>query len=195
MNVLDVMAARRSVRAFTPKQPRRIIIESILRNAARAPSVKNLQPWSVRVFSGDALTEIVTAAAAGENRLASQPAKWAEAGLSVSADRAAVRRGGLRFYEAPVGLLCTIRKQAGLIEWLDHGCFVYAVGLAAAAFELDTCIIGDFNGLDDLLAAEAQLNLAEEEISVGIGLGYAEGVRRPLLERRPLDEFATFYWD
>lgn len=195
MNVLDVMAARRTTRAFGPQRPQRATVESIIRNAGNAPSMRNTQPWRVRVFSGDPLADLVEDAAAGEGRLAEERPLWPAAGLPAGLDPGMMRRSGLRFYEAPVGLLCTIPRGAGRVEWLDHGGFVYAIAMAACEYGLASCIIADFHGLDELLAGCADLDLAEEEISVGIGLGYAEDERRPLVARMPLAEMATFRWD
>lgn len=194
MNVLDVMARRASIRSFAPKRPDRVTIEGVLKNACRAPSMTNIQPWRVHVFAGDALADIVNAAAAGENRLIERPLPWAVEAGPPSGETAAQRRGGLRFYEAPVGLICSIRRDADHEDWMAHGAFVYGVSLAAGAFGLDTCIIGDFYGLDDLLSGALPLHRHAEIISLGIGVGYRDEARHAPISRRPLDDFANFAW-
>lgn len=157
--------------------------------------MRNEQPWRVRVFSGDPLADLVQDAAPGEGRLVEARPLWPAGGLPAGLDPGMMRRGGLRFYEAPVGLLCTIHRGASRMEWLEHGNFVYAIVLAACEYGLASCIIGDFHGLDELLADCVGLDLAHEEITVGIGLGYAEDERRPLVDRKELDDLATFRWD
>lgn len=194
MNVLDAMAARHSVRTFGQRQPPRSVVESILRNAARAPSCGNSQPWRVRVLTGETLADVVTAAAAGESRLGDVRGVWAQHAFGQDVDVAAVRRGGLRFYEAPIGLLCSIDRDAAATDLLGHGCFVFGIDLAAIAFGVNACIIGDFGGLDDLLADAAGLDLDRERITVGIGLGYADQSQRPPIPRAELDSFASFAW-
>lgn len=194
MNVLDAMAARHSARTFAPRRPDRTVIDSILRNAARAPSSGNIQPWRVRVFAGEALADLVNVASTADRRLVNAPIRWSETTFAPGTDVAAARRSGLRLYEAPVGIICTIHRTADQTEWLSHGAFVYGLDLAAAAFGLQVCIVGDFIGLDDVLAETADLNLKQERITVGIGIGYSDGGRRVQTERNELGSFAQFAW-
>lgn len=194
MNVLDAMAARRSVRAFGPRRPSRTIIESILKNAGWAPSIRNAQPWRVRVFSGDALADLVNAAALGEELASSSPPKWHPEALGARVDAGELRRAGLRFYEAPVGLICTLGRTAGYQEWLDHGCFVNSVVLAAMSYDLDTCVIGDFIGLEGILGDAVDVN-DDEAITVGIGIGYSDEGRKRRADRRPLEDYVSFAWN
>lgn len=195
MNVLDALATRYSARTFGPKKPDRQTIESIVKNAGRVPSSRNIQPWSVRIFAGEALADVVTAAATGEGRLQGLPEQWAPGMFGPNVDRAAVRRGGLRFFEAPVGVLCTIPVDASPPAWLDHGGFICAFDLAVVAFGLTACVIGDFHGMDDILAEPAGLDPERETITVGIGVGYSDRRRGVVSDRKPLDAIATFNWD
>lgn len=146
------------------------------------------------MFAGETLADVVTAAAAGEDRLGDVRGVWAQQAFGPDVDVAAVRRGGLRFYEAPVGLLCSIDRDAGATDFMGHGCFIFGVDLAATAFGVSACIIGDFYGLDDLLADAAGLDLDREQITVGIGLGYIDQSHRPPIPRDGLDSFASFAW-
>ena len=134
----------RSVRSFSARRPTRAQIESILKNTCRAPSLRNDQPWRVKVFAEDALADFVNAAATGEQQAAAAPPRRAPEVRAAAADADALRRGGLSFYEAPVGLLCTISRTATREQWLDHGCFVNNVILASNAFVMSACTIGDF---------------------------------------------------
>ena len=147
MHVLDAVATRRTVRSFSARRPTRAQIESILKNACRAPSIRNNQPWRVQVFAEDALADLVNIAAAGESRAANAPPLWAPGVRAARTDDGALRRRGLRFYEGPVGLLCTIDRIATREQWLDHGCFVNNIILAARAVAMSTCFIGVLQGL------------------------------------------------
>ncbi len=190
MHVLDAMRARRTARAFKLRAPNRAIIESILRNAVKSPSEGNRQPWRVIVCSGDALADMVNAAVAHE---ASASAKPQTAAPGTAADVGMARRSGLRFFEAPVGILCLIGGDAGPGDWLDHGGFVNAIALAAMGYGVDTCIISEFRGLEEPLAQQFGIE-AGERITVGIGLGYGEFTTKSASDRNPFDAIATFRW-
>jgi len=194
MHVLDAIATRRTVRSFSARRPTRAQIESILKNACRAPSIRNDQPWRVKVFAEDALADLVNAAAAGESLAAKAPPLWAPDVRAARIDDGALRRGGLRFYEAPVGLLCTIDRNATREQWLDHGCFINNIILASNAFAMSACVIGDFQGLEACIKPRFPV-ASDEEITVGIGIGYADRARERMTERRPLEAFSEFHWD
>lgn len=191
MNVLDAMAARYSARMFEPRQPERATVEAILRNAGRAPSRHNEQPWQVRVYQGDSLADLVNIAASIEapsNDLDDADLNDGRTSL------AAMRRLSLRFFEAPVGILCSIPSDASPGAFLDHGCFVYGVELAAAAFGLNVCVIGKYAGLETELADFTKIDPAVERITCGIALGYGEVKPRVATARKPLAEYARFDW-
>ncbi len=97
MHVLDAITTRRTVRSFSARRPTRAQIESILKNACRAPSIRNSQPWRVKVFAEDALADLVNIAATGEARAAEVPPRWAPDVRAACIDDGALRRGGLRF--------------------------------------------------------------------------------------------------
>ncbi len=195
MNVLDALAFRRSVRTFAPRQPERATIESVLRNAARAPSAGNSQPWRVHLFAGDPLADLVNAAAAAEPLLAARLGGDDRRDAPESQDPAELRRAGLRFFEAPIGLVCTLGRNASEHEWMEHGGFVYGICIAAAEYNLATCIIGDFRLLEDVLAPFVATPGSDETISVGIGIGYQDTRASGRSDRHDLEAFATFSWD
>ena len=143
MNVLDAMAARYSARTFQQRLPERAAIEAILRNACRAPSRHNTQPWNVRVFRGDALADIVNAASATEKPADDTGDAYLSYGYTYNGP---ARRHALRFFEAPVGILCAMPRKFSPELLMDHGCFVYGIELASAAFGLNTCMVDEFEG-------------------------------------------------
>jgi len=141
MPVLDAIATRRTVRFFSACSPTRPQIESILKNACRAPSIHNNQTRRVQVFAEDALANLVNIMAAGISRVAEAPTLWARDVRAARTYDGELSHVGLPFYEAPVGLLCAIDRNATLEEWLEHGCFVNNIIVAANAFVMRACII------------------------------------------------------
>ncbi len=59
MNTLEVIAARRSIRAFKDIPVHEDIIQAILTAAIQAPSSKNSQPWRFIVVSNEKRAEMV----------------------------------------------------------------------------------------------------------------------------------------
>lgn len=195
MNVLDALAFRRSVRTYALRRPERATIESVLRSAARAPSSSNAQPWRVHLFAGEPLADLVNAASAAEPLLIARLGGDDRRETPDDRDPAEVRRGGLRFFEAPIGLICTLRRNASEHEWLEHGGFVYGICIAAAEYNLATCVIGDFRLLEDVLAPFVATSEADETISVGIAIGYQDAREPGRTVRRDLDAFVSAAWD
>ena len=55
LSVAQAVCSRKSVRAFLDQDVPRALLEEVLTVAARAPSGGNLQPWRLRVLSGEAM--------------------------------------------------------------------------------------------------------------------------------------------
>lgn len=191
MNVLDAMAARYSTRMFEARAPERATVEAILRNAGRAPSRRNDQPWKVHVFQGDALADVVQVAESIELKTDyDEDADPNDGRTSI----ATMRRLSLRYFEAPVGILCTMPKSSPEEALLDHGCFVYGIELAAMAFGLNACVIGAYANLEECLAKATQIDPGSERLTCGVALGYSEVKPRLAAARRPLADYARFNW-
>ncbi len=58
MSEIDLFNSRKSIRAFTDQAVPGDVLESILQDAAHAPSWANTQPWEVVVVQGTRLEEI-----------------------------------------------------------------------------------------------------------------------------------------
>ena len=58
MDVLEAIAARRSIRKFQARPVARKDLEAILRAATQAPSAKNRQPWRFVVLEGEDRTAL-----------------------------------------------------------------------------------------------------------------------------------------
>jgi nitroreductase len=58
MNVLEVIASRRTIRVFQKKVPSKKVIRECLESAAWAPSPTNQQPWEFLVVTGKMLEKL-----------------------------------------------------------------------------------------------------------------------------------------
>ncbi len=196
--VLDAVAGRRSVRAFTAAPVARDTVERILDAAARAPSGSNIQPWKVHAIAGTARAalsaELLAAHQAGvpeEPDYAYYPEQWREPYITrrrkvgwdlygalgiVKGDRERMARQHGRnweFFGAPVGLFFAIDRDMGKGGWLDLGMFMQNVMIVARGFGLDTCPQAAFCYRHAIV--RRHLGLSDDEIvASGMALGHAD---------------------
>jgi nitroreductase len=218
--VLDAIASRRSVRAFLPDPVPRETIERILTAATRAPSGTNMQPWRVRVLTGaarDRLAKAVYDTAISErgqhkSEYAYYPAQFPEPYQSrrrkvgwdlyglLDIKRGEAEKMRLQharnylFFDAPVGMICTIDRVLEIGSWLDHGMFLANIMVAARGFGLHTCPQAAFAPFHKVIRRE--LGIPESEMIVcGMSLGYEDtsAVENTLrTEREKLSGFVEF---
>jgi nitroreductase len=214
------ITSRRSIRAFLPTPIPRATMEEILNVAARAPSGTNMQPWRVHVLAGparEAFCDIVESAFLNGERAERQEytyypdplmepylarrrqVGWALYGLlgiqrgETEKMRQAHARN-FRFFDAPVGLICTIDRRLKLGSWLDYGFFLANIATAARGRGLDTIPQAAFANIGPVVPRA--LNLPPEEIVVcGMAIGHADPdavVNQLHTPRVPASEFSTF---
>lgn len=216
------ITSRKSIRAFLPTPVGREEIEAILQVAARAPSGTNIQPWQVYVLSGEVkqrLSQAILAVASDPDQDALHQAEydyyprewrspfierrrkvgWDLYGLlgltrDNKAGMAAQHARNYAFFDAPVGLMFTIKRHLGQGSWLDYGMFLQNIMIAARGRGLDTCPQAAFTGYHKIIAEVLQF--ADDEMLVcGMSLGYADPQRIEnslVTERAPLQEFVKF---
>ena len=214
------ITSRRSIRAFLPTPVPRATVEQILDVAARAPSGTNMQPWRVHALAGEALRafsdKVEGAFLAGghgqEREYKYYPDEFFEPYLSrrrqvgfAMYELLDIKRGenekmklqharNFRFFDAPVGLICTIDKRLNVGSWLDYGFFLANICAAARARGLDTIPQAAFASLPDTI--RAALGLPEQEAIVcGMAIGYADPdapVNGLHVSRAPAAEFTRF---
>jgi nitroreductase len=218
--VLDAIASRRSVRAFRSDPVPREVVERILAAAARAPSGTNMQPWRVRVLTGAAkarLSKAVWDAAMNEpephkSEYAYYPAQFPEPYLSRrrkvgwdlygllgikkgETDKMRLQHGrNYLFFDAPVGMICTIDRVLEIGSWLDYGMFLEGVMVAARAHGLHTCPQAAFTPFHRIIV-EAIGAPAEEQLVCGMSLGHIDpdAIENTLVtEREPVARFTRF---
>lgn len=214
------IVSRRSIRRFLPAPVAAQAVRDILTVAGRAPSGTNMQPWRVHAVGGatkDALVAALLAAhdSGVEHKAEYEyyPQRFPEPYLSrrrkvgwdlygalgiTKGDGArmhAQHGRNYRFFDAPVGLICTIERSLEIGSWLDYGMFLQNICIAARARGLDTCPQAAFARYHHIV--REQLGIADSEVVVcGVALGYADPdapENNFPVERVPLDEFATFH--
>lgn len=161
--------SRRSVRGFLPTPVSRESVTHLLDVAARAPSGTNMQPWRVVALAGDELQRFCDAVADAYTTGGADGTEWPYYPTPMFEPYLARRRQigwslygllgigrgererarahvvhNLRFFGAPVGLVCLIDRNLKIGSWLDTGMFLQSIAIAARACGLDTCPMAVF---------------------------------------------------
>ena len=219
--VHEAINTRQSVRAFLPTPIDRATVETLLKLSARSASGSNIQPWRVRVITGDVkerLTRAILDAVARDGFEPYQrewnyyPVNWREPFLGrrrkigwdmysllgiPKGDFEGTQRARMRNYEffgAPVGMIFTLDEDLEIGSWLDLGIYLGTLMIAARGHALHTCPQAAFADFHTII--RAQLGIPEKEIIVcGMALGHLDPnapVNGLVTERAPLADFATF---
>ena len=219
-SVSEAVAARKSVRAFLPKEVPLSLLEVILSRASRAPSGGNVQPWVVHVVTGDALIRLRDAVKAS---MSSNPAgegteynvyppdmkepyrarqrKVAAtmyALLDIARDdkmgRLLQMAKNFDFFGAPAAVFFSIDREFDRNQWAHLGMFMQTFALLATEAGLATCMQEAWAGYHKTIAE--QLSLSDKYmLYCGIAVGYEDTddiINRLETERAPLEDFATF---
>lgn len=191
------MQRRRSVRAFSERPVPRQLIEHCLRAAGTAPSGANMQPWHfVAVADPDVKRQVRLAAEETERAFYQERAseEWLEAlkplGTGISKP----------FLEAAPYLIAVFAQRYGLSpdgERIKHYYVTESVGIAVGL--LITAI--HQTGLATLPYTPSTMGFLREilhrpnseRLFLLLPVGYpADDATVPALQRKPLDEIATF---
>jgi nitroreductase len=211
--------SRRSIRRFLPTPVDRATIAALLAVASRAPSGTNTQPWRVYALGGAKKAQLsaalVAAHAAGEppqTEYRYYPERFAEPYLARrrkvgwdlygalgigKTDRAGMHAQHARnylFFDAPVGLICTIDRALQIGSWLDYGMFLQNICIAARARGLDTCPQAAFANYQHIVRTELGIN-DSEVVVCGMAIGYADpqaAENQFDVGRAAVDEFVSF---
>ena len=221
MNIRDAIAARRSIRAFTPDPVPLELVQRILSEASRAPSGSNLQPWRVHVIVGDAREQLLRAVreARATTPLGGPPEHHIHPSVLLPAEEARYKRAAQLMYDAagieridaeararhlarnweffgaPVGLMFTMARRMQPSQWADVGMYMQNVMLLALEAGLATCAQEAWALMGG--PVRAVLHLAEDEIVyTGMALGHPR-LDAPIngfrSERAPGEEFITLH--
>ena len=221
LSVADAIAGRQNIRAFDPERAvSQDAVERILQLAARAPNGSNIQPWKVDVLTGSALADFSAAIGDACRSGVSEPRDyayymsdwrqpyldrrratgWGLYGLLgiKKGDRAGSTEQMVRnysFFDAPVGMILWMDRDMGEGAWIDMGCFVQTMLLAARGEGLEACPLASFANyparIRDLLGLpETALVLT------GIAIGYPKAgaaVNTYRTPREPISRFTKFH--
>ena len=219
-DVDQAILSRRSVRAFLPTPVPDDLVVHMLAAAARAPSGTNMQPWRVHALAGAARDRFCDAMeSAFLAGITDDGAEWdyypdplfepylarrRKVGWDLygllgihRGERDKIQRQharNFRFFDAPVGLICTMDRRLKFGSWLDYGMFLENIMIAARGRGMDTCAQAIFAEYPKTV--RRLLNLPDDEIIVcGMAIGYADASAPEntlVTERASPAEFATF---
>ena len=215
-----VIRGRRAIRRFDQRAVPVEMVHDILDVARHAPSGSNIQPWRCYVVTGAARDRLVDKAVTAfrtafdpngseyqfypdpmphpfVDRRAAFGAKLGQA-LKIEqtdmAARMAFMARNFMFFDAPVGIIFTIDRGLERASFIDYGCFLQNVMLAAHARGLDTCAQQTWAMAHKVLRTE--LPIADSELVVcGMSMGWADpnGAENSLgLDKGQVADFATF---
>jgi nitroreductase len=164
--VATAVRSRKSVGAFLDREVPRAVLEEVLTLAARAPSGGNLQPWRLRVVSGEAMSAFKSVMRARVRELPDGEAPFEYeiypkdlgepyrtsrfdigqrlyAAIGVARDDRAGRRGqferNFEFFGAPAAVFCFVDRGMGPPQWADLGMYLQTVMLLLREQGLHSC--------------------------------------------------------
>ena len=218
ISVTDAIKSRRSIRAFLDKPVEKSLMEEILKQAARAPSGGNLQPWRVYAISGEVRDQLVNTVS---EKQATNPvgdgseyniyppdlsdpyrSRRRDVGNQLyqligipredKAAKFAQLAKNFQFFGAPVGLIFTFDKQMGLGQHVDLGLYMQNVLLLCKEKGLDTCAQEAWAVWHQTIRDVVGIP-QNELVFCGVAVGYAdpdEKINELVSERASLKEFA-----
>ena len=214
---LNIVANRRSMRAFKSDPVPRAVIEAVMGGAQQAPSNCNTQPWFVHVVTGDTLEQLratlPTQFAAGEMALdfpydgqydgVYKERQYASAtalydALGISRDEKAARNNwfmrNFTFFDAPAVAFFTLPSQFGLREACDLGMYAQTVMLGLVAHGLGSCPQTSLGFMANVIRPALGLG-DHEKLMFGLSFGYPTetSVNQVQTERAALHDVVTFH--
>jgi len=219
MNIYEAMQKRISVRQFLDKPVGKGLLRRALENAIRAPSWKNVQPYTVHVVSGQKRQELQKRFLRGiearqretpdEPYQPSWPTYMKKRMLTLGkalyehleiprGDKAAREQQMLRnftFFDAPTVLFIFTPRNMGFWPEFDIGIFFGYVMLALLEEGLASCPQASLAAYPDMVREVLGID-DNQKLLVGMSVGYAEETARVNTfrsEREKIEELVKFY--
>ncbi len=193
-SVTEAINSRHSVREFTNTPIPDHIIKEIMSKSLRAPSWKNIQPWKIKVVSGNMrkalsskLVEAATTSSPNPetNWLESYPSnakkRMFDIGMKVYGVAGIDRKdktardefmlNNFRFFHAPTVLIITTNFELNFFVGIDLGCYVESILLLAREYGLGTCAQASLGAFPNVVKETLELS-ADEKVIMGISIGY-----------------------
>jgi nitroreductase len=220
MLVSAALKARKSTRAFLPKEVEPEKIKRILEAARHSPSGTNTQPWQVAVVTGEKkrqlcerMEQAFRGGTMGKMDFQYYPDKWEgiykerrrACGLQMYSTLDIKREdkqlqqdqwaANYRAFDAPVSLFFFIDSILETGSYLDYGMFIQSIMLMAVEEGLATCPQAALGEYPDIIRQE--LGYPEDKrLIVGLAMGYEDEEAVINSYRTPRDEvdaFTRFY--
>ena len=213
MDVKEALRARRSIRFFSDRQVPEDVIREIVQDAQRAPSWANAQPWKMYVETGEAAARTrrqhyqnVQRGLQGKSDLETgHRSDWGtmayrnmrawsgdlqshlghEDGIQFSESQA-------RLFDAPALVYLTMHKGSPLWSIYDMGAFGQTLMLSAKDHGVDSMPAYEIVKYPQEIRRALSIP-QDEDIVMGIGLGYADDRRINSFRssRVPVDDILT----
>ncbi len=196
MEIVEAIKTRKSIRCFLPRPVPKQVLEDILGLATRAPSWANSQPWEVTIMGGE-IMEQVKEALFQETRSGATPdpdipyPQFSEpystrtrdlgyrlyAALGIKREDKKAREEwtlqGVKFFDAPNGLIFYLGRELGPWSLVDLGSFLQSITLVASTFGLGTCLLAAVVRYPKVL--RKILGIPDEKMIVcGMAIGYPD---------------------
>jgi nitroreductase len=159
--VTNILSSRHSTRAFLKTPVPRAILETVLAIAQHAPSNSNLQPWRLKIVTGNALqrltSSLVSIVSSGtpsvvepipesyrHYRSALGKQLYGPEGYDIPrADEERMREAQLRnyrFFDAPCAFILCMERSLAQVDVLSTGMYLQALCLLLAEQGIATCV-------------------------------------------------------
>lgn len=219
-NVSEAISTRITVRDFLDTPVPDAMLREIFEKALRSPSGGNLQPWNLHIMTGDTLAAFkkraIERTLAGKTEEPTHPAypsplwepqrswrfKLGEDMYKLLGIPREDKAGRLKwfaqnadFFNAPVGIIITGKKQLNMPQHMDIGIFLQTIMLLAREAGLHTAPQGWWRNWTSV--SDELLNIPnDQEVLVGMAIGYGNPetpVNSLYADRAELQEVAKFY--
>ena len=216
MELDQVIAERRSIRAFKKEPLPRELVEEVLQQAIKAPSAINLQPWEFICVAGeekDRLSRLLLKTY-HERRISCSPGAkgplptiisargaQSEAAMTPALEKMGlqfkdfINEGSCRFYDAPMAIIICMNRVFSPRQYICIGVALGYLTLAAHARGLGTCPNGLICSYEDQVR-EFLAVPDDQEIVLGVALGYphwASPVNHVKTPREPLAKVLRWF--
>ncbi len=215
MDLLTAMKTRSSVRSFLDEPIQRNTIEAVIKNASRAPSALNLQPWELHVVMGSERKRLSKkllksykerGITCGPGTTKPLPEKFISRARKCADDmsplikrmgqefKTFVNEGSLEFYGAPCVVLIFLDESFPPERMLDAGSFIAHFVLVSHVMGLGSCPIGLTSSYSDEI--RDFLNVPDSKklvMSIAVGKpDLTQAINEFRTERADIDEFVRW---
>lgn len=217
MTVSEVVAGRRSIRAFRDRPVDLAVLRRVLEKAQMAPSGCNFQPWEATLLTGEPLRALQAKMAVAEaqrpgeyvvvppeipqnyrDRLAIiTERRMAQEGIARddAAARAASHARNWVGFGAPVLLLCYLPRVMGPPQWSDVGMWLQTIMLLLREEGLDSCAQESLAAHGRLIKDHIGVSDESHVFFCGLAIGYRDDeapVNHYERSRMALDDVVRF---